>query len=168
MRTKNQISLKLSMMALAFCCFGCSGGGTDVDLGKVSGVVTVDGNPITDAIVVFSPEKGNPSTGRTDASGNYELSYLGDAMGAIIGNHKVSIKTGKPVVAATDGEADLSNASIAAEGDIEDATAGGTKRKRKPKKGEKDPIPAKYNAETKLTADVKAGSNTFDFKLESK
>lgn len=32
----------------------------------------------------------------------------------------------------------------------------------------KDPIPAKYNAKSELTADVTAGSNTFDFALEGK
>lgn len=32
----------------------------------------------------------------------------------------------------------------------------------------KDPIPAKYNTKTTLTADVKSGENTFDFALLSK
>jgi len=38
----------------------------------------------------------------------------------------------------------------------------------KGKAAKKDPIPAKYNTNTTLTADVKTGENTIDFKLESK
>lgn len=62
------------------------------DLGDVSGVVTLDGQPLPDVIVTFNPEKGRPSMGRTDAEGKYVLHYL-DEDGAVLGTHTVSITT---------------------------------------------------------------------------
>ena len=170
-----RITTCLSMLVLAACCCGCSGSGIDVDLAPVSGVVTMDGQPLENAIVIFSPEKGNPSSGKTDANGYYELVYVGDSQGAIVGLHKVRITTGKMTNAqdsSSSGDADLANAALEDTVNIDtpppedgDVTQ---RRPMKKKKTEKDPIPAKYNTKTTLTADVKDESNTLDFKLESK
>ncbi|MCA9014736.1 MAG: carboxypeptidase regulatory-like domain-containing protein [Planctomycetaceae bacterium] len=171
-----RLSTKLIMVALAACCFGCSGSGTDVDLGTVSGVVTMDGQPLANAIVIFAPENGNPSSGKTDSKGFYELVYLGNNKGAIIGQHKVRISTAKPSddkTANDTGEADLANADLTDTANIatpppEDSDSTQQRPKVKPGKTEKDPIPEKYNTKTTLTAEVKSGSNTLDFKLDSK
>lgn len=108
------------------------------DLGKVSGVVTMDGAPLEGALVSFAPEEGRGSQAITDSEGKYQLSYIGDTMGAKVGSHKVRITT--YIEDDSDPEAQKT----------------------------KETIPKKYNKETTLTADVKEGSNTFDFKLESK
>lgn len=64
------------------------------DLAEVSGTVTLDGKPLAGATVIFQPvEGGRSSQGRTDASGRYELVYLRDIEGAIVGQHEVSITT---------------------------------------------------------------------------
>lgn len=63
-------------------------------LGVVTGVVTLDGAPLTDALVLFTPDTaGRTSRGLTDATGRYELSFLRDIMGANIGHHAVRITT---------------------------------------------------------------------------
>jgi hypothetical protein len=62
-------------------------------LGQVSGVVTLDDQPLEGASVYFKPEEGRPSTGTTDAAGRYELTYIGDENGAKVGTHKVRITT---------------------------------------------------------------------------
>ena len=164
MRGKEQRSLKFSLilMLLTVCCFGCSGSGTEVELGRVTGVVTMDGKPLADAVVIFIPENGNPSTAQTDAAGKYELAHRGNAMGAIFGKHKVRITTGQPPTPEVDPDADVSQ--------LETATGIGFEETETPKgkAAKKEPIPAKYNTNTTLTAEVKAGENTFDFKLESK
>jgi len=162
MRGKDQRSLKFSLILLTVFCFGCSGSGTEVELGKVTGVVTMDGKPLADAVVIFIPENGNPSTAQTDAAGKYELAHRGNAMGAIPGKHKVRITTGQPAAPAVDPDADMSNVTPTTGAGFEEA---GTP---KGKAAKKEPIPAKYNTNTTLTAEVKAGENTFDFKLESK
>lgn len=72
---------------------GCGGGpAADMpDLAPVSGVVTQEGKPLTDALVVFEPEKGSASSGITDATGKYELRYNADHLGAVPGVHTVRI-----------------------------------------------------------------------------
>lgn len=67
-------------------CSGCSS-----DFASVKGKVTLDGSPLPDVLVTFTPEHGRASTGRTDQSGNYELSYTFDRLGAETGPHTVRI-----------------------------------------------------------------------------
>ena len=62
-------------------------------LGQVSGTVTLDSQPLAAATVYFQPEVGKQSQGRTDAEGRYELNYLRETMGAVVGPHTVSILT---------------------------------------------------------------------------
>lgn len=132
----------LTVVALFTCVAGCGGGAVDdqPDLGQVKGTVTMNGSPLADVEVVFHPEKGRPSSGKTDSSGNYELSYVGDEKGAKIGSHKVRITTPQ-----------------------EEAPEEGEATKKTEEK-----IPAEYNTKTTLTADVKAGDNVFDFELKGK
>lgn len=128
-------------IAVILPCVGC-GSGTQQDLGQVQGVITLDGAPLANAQVVFSPDGGRPSTGITDAAGKYTLTYIRDTMGAKIGHHSVRIESvptttiapGKPEGVQTLAET----------------------------------IPAKYNAESTLSAEVKSGENSIDFPLVSK
>lgn len=84
----------LSVIPLIFSV-GCGGGGADdqPDLGAVSGVVSMDGQPLADVVVTFNPAQGRPSIGKTDSTGKYELGYLRDTKGAMIGTHTVTITT---------------------------------------------------------------------------
>lgn len=79
---------------------GC-GDSTRPAVGKVSGTVTLDGQPLPNATVQFQPETGRPSAGITDAAGKYSLSYSPGVEGAAIGHHKVIIRTEVP---GADGE----------------------------------------------------------------
>ena len=119
---------------------GCGGATDQPDLGDVSGTVTLDGKPLPDATITFQPADGRPSFGKTDSSGKYTLQYTVNASGAKIGKHSVIITTAYSIE-GDDGES-----------------------KEIPEK-----LPAKYStSETELTADVKAGPNTFDYNLSSK
>jgi hypothetical protein len=71
---------------------GCSGSG--VDLGEVRGKVTMDGQPLPDALVRFVPDKGRSAQGITDANGEYKLDYSNRDAGALVGKSKVLITTG--------------------------------------------------------------------------
>ena len=63
-------------------------------LGLVSGTVTLDGVPLANAIVRFTPAgPGRTSEGITDADGHYELRYLRAIPGANIDHHTVRITT---------------------------------------------------------------------------
>ena len=63
-------------------------------LGLVSGTVTLDGVPLANAIVRFTPTgPGRTSEGITGADGHYELRYLRAIRGANIDQHTVRITT---------------------------------------------------------------------------
>jgi hypothetical protein len=69
---------------------GC--GGSDAPpLGRVSGRVTVNGQPVEGITVMFQPDNGRPSLGTTNADGYYELRYTADLRGAVVGNHTVRV-----------------------------------------------------------------------------
>jgi len=61
-------------------------------LGRVHGVVTVDGEPVEAAKVQFSPSADvRGSMGVTDDEGRYELVYIRDVLGAAECEHTVRI-----------------------------------------------------------------------------
>jgi len=61
------------------------------DTAPVTGIVTLDGQPLEGASIAFAPTEGRSSNGNTDAEGNYELRYTGSIKGAMLGNHRVVI-----------------------------------------------------------------------------
>lgn len=125
---------------------GCGGGASDTPpLGKVSGLVTLDGQPLAGAIVVFQPPDGRSSEGLSDESGNYTLRYDNTNYGAKVGPHVVSVTT------RTDGYA--KPPQNGQEGEWV--------------KGQPETVPAKYLKPGALTAEVKAGSNTINFDLKN-
>ena len=83
-------------LGLALFVSGCGGGAPNdmPELGKVKGVVRLNGMPLPDARIKFRPvEGGSSSTAVTGADGTYELNYLREIMGAKIGEHLVQITT---------------------------------------------------------------------------
>ena len=71
---------------------GCSGVSDQPELGKVSGIVTLDGVPLQGVIVNFQPDTGRASTAETNSSGKYELVYIYGSNGAKVGNNNVSFR----------------------------------------------------------------------------
>ena len=117
-----------------------SGCGDNKAPAKVTGTVTLDGNPVSGATVTFAPnDGGRRSYGATDKQGHYELRFTGQLKGAVVGSHRVTIETG---------ESESTTQS-------EDS------------QGAKETIPAKYNVESELTATLKSGNNTCNFELTS-
>lgn len=122
----------LSLVTLAGC-----GKPAHPDVGRVSGVVTLDGQPLSEATVMFQPKEGRASVATTDAAGKYSLIYLDGVPGARLGSHTVIIRTEIP---GEDGQPPIA----------------------------KEKLPKRYHDQTELTAEVKPGSNTFNFDLQSK
>ena len=145
--------LKISLWVVSLAMCGCGSGDDRPELGQVTGTITMDGKPLVSTVVVFSPDNGRPARGKTDAEGKYELTYIGETRGAKIGHHRVEIAPNE------EGED---------ESEIEAATAGeDVSAPTAPVKPEKTKVPARYNTNSELQADVKAGENVLDFKLES-
>jgi len=82
----------LNLLAITFF-MGCTFASDDPELGLVEGTITLDGEPLANANVVFNPLRGKQSTGKTDSEGHYSLTYLRDTKGAVVGKHIVRIST---------------------------------------------------------------------------
>jgi hypothetical protein len=108
------------------------------ELGDVSGTVTLDGRPFAKANVAFEPGQGRPSLGTTDAQGRYTLEFAGGYKGAVLGRHTVRIGT--------------EGYFPSADGGVEFVA---------------ESVPAAYNTQSTLAADVQRGRNEFDFDLSS-
>jgi hypothetical protein len=144
--------LVLGLAALA----GCEGGGPA--LGTVTGTVSMDGKPLANTAVTFIPQGGGgTASGITDASGKYELNYL-DRKGALIGKHKVALTT-----VQQPSESNMANIPSDSPEYAKQAAAGASEYN----KVFTEPIPAKYNKQTTLEEEVKAGSNEINFELTS-
>jgi hypothetical protein len=117
---------------------GCSG---PDNVAEVSGTVTLDGQPLSGARVVFNPvAAGGESSAITDESGHYTLQYTREHRGAEIGEHVVRITT----QSRGDPDADPPQPRVA------------------------EKLPAKYHSKTELKATVQKGKNKHDFALDSR
>lgn len=125
-------------LALAIVVSGCGPSGPEIS--RVTGTIKMDGKPLPAAVVMFVPDHGRPSAAETDANGKYVLEFSAGRKGAIPGNNRVEINTGR----------------LAYERDGKQYPA------------VKESVPAKYNRNTELTFNVEPGkSNVADFDLQS-
>ncbi len=124
---------------------GCQGG-DELARQSVSGQVKLDGKPLPSGSIQFLPgEAGGASVtgGTVIENGAYAID---GEMGLTPGKYKVSISSAQAGGAGPSSEAPGPATAPA-----------------------KELVPAKYNVQSDLTADVKSGAaNTFDFDLTSK
>ena len=138
--------LFLSAIATLLCTIGgCGSSGPD--LGEVTGTVTLDGKPLSNATLIFRSQapNGTTSMGVTGPNGKYKLMFTADKTGAMLGKHDVEITTRQ--LSETDVE------SLKAQGKTPPPFT---------------PIPQKYKEPGTLLKDVVKGKNTIDFDLASK
>ena len=90
--------LRICFVLLATSFAGCSK--TGPDLAPVSGRITLDGNPLENADIVFQPDGSKPpSSGRANKDGQYQLGYKRGVMGGTVGSNTVRITISSDVVA---------------------------------------------------------------------
>src|SRR5690606_26352927 len=75
---------------LVVCLAGC-GKKQPFETAKVTGSVTLDGKPVTEGSVLFTPAQGWPASGKLDTEGHFTLSTYEDQDGAIVGKHEIAI-----------------------------------------------------------------------------
>lgn len=99
-------------LGLALISAGC-GSGDRPPLGYVAGKVSVNGEPLSGAIVTFMPESGRPAVGTTDETGFYEIQYVQGVKGCKVGPNWVmfAVPTGgnvsQPIPAKYQSKSDL-------------------------------------------------------------
>jgi hypothetical protein len=84
-------SLVIGHWTLVICLLsGCSGPDRP-QLVPVSGMVTLDGQPVEGATVTFTPTGGRMAIAVTDAAGKFQLTTYDTNDGALIGEHRVTV-----------------------------------------------------------------------------
>ncbi len=137
----NSRATMLAAVCLAPLLLGCSGG---IKLAPAKGNVTLDGESVEGAAVMFVPDAGGPTaTGVTNAQGQFEL-HTTNEPGALVGSHRVTII-----------KSEISGLVNGLPG------PGGLKTTWN--------TPQRYSRPdtSDLTAEVKKGRNTFEFPLSS-
>lgn len=71
---------------------GCFGVSDQPQLGRVTGTITLDGQPLEGVIVNFQPESGRAATAESDSKGYYDLVYIYGSNGAKVGKNAVSFR----------------------------------------------------------------------------
>lgn len=155
MITRTTIAGLLATLALVVAVSGCGNGlATDyaaLGLVPVTGTVTLDGQPLADAVVFFESPDLTQSYATTDSDGYYELKFDSEAMGVTEGQKIVRIST-----TASTGETEE-----------EPEEDGVDPRRMKKKQGPIDRVPAAYNTQSKIIVIVTPSSDSFEFALKS-
>ena len=156
-------SLISAFAAAAFLC-GCDTAPradySGLNLVDVTGTVTLDGEPLPDAVITFDEPDGRSfSYARTDSAGGYTMRFDSDVNGVLPGPKRVRISTTRSIVGLEppgQGEADgLDEAEDAGGEEAFGPTA-------------EELVPARYRgADSELAADVSDEADTFDFDLTS-
>ncbi len=158
---RNMKSLWMLVGAIAvIVSIGCGGAGTGT--ASLSGSVTLDGEPLAEGTIQLRPTGGAAGVGGTSdiTNGSYSIPV---GSGLDPGAHSVVIMAMRP---ATPEEMAKQAQDInmdepeAGEEEEEDAVT------PEPPSPMTQYLPAKYNSQTTLTADIVAGENTKDFPLE--
>ena len=119
-----------------------------ITLLNVSGTVTLDGKPLSNAVLTFENPDSSFSHGQTDTRGKYALQFDSVKAGCTPGKKIVRISTKRKT--GEDGD----------DGDDEEGTA-----KVAPTV---EQIPERYNKTSELTVEVSLDKTQFDFDLTSK
>ena len=106
---------RLCLITFLIVLAGCSA--DNPSLVPVNGIVTMDGQPVAEIIVTFTPTGetlGNGAIGGTDTTGRFTLSDVRGDQGAHVGEYKVSLyptptsdKAGLPTDVVSSGAAGI-------------------------------------------------------------
>ena len=98
--------LAIALAIFVMCLGGC--GKSPANLAPVHGVVSVDGQPLAQGKVLFSPtaaeggiEAGKPALGTLQPDGSYTLTTYDDGDGAVVGQHWVTVLWPNPNAKST-------------------------------------------------------------------
>jgi len=118
------------------------------------GVVKLDGNPLSNAVVIFEDMDGSFSFGKTDEKGRYSLQFDSETAGVKPGEKTVRISTGKKLVGAAG---------------VDESDPDGTREDENGKTVKvvnNETVPAKYNTQSELQVEVTNEESSYDFDLK--
>ncbi len=131
---------------------GCGGPNQDVvPLIRAHGTVTLDGEPLEHAIVIFEAADGSFSYAQTDSRGRYVLRFDSKENGVTPGRKTVRISMDRRIFGLNSND----------EGGPDDP-AGGWFPKQPPER-----VPGKYNSQSELSIEVTPDRIEYDFDVRS-
>ncbi len=145
----------LFLFALPTCIlvvFGCGPSGPDygsLDLSEVHGTITLDGQPLSGAIVHFESEDETFSDATSDANGRYEMMFNSEQPGVLKGRKIVRIWSSRKSAGESEGGEEE-------EGDPDS------------RQFRVEMVPAQYNVKSTLTTTVEKDAEEFNFDLKSR
>jgi hypothetical protein len=158
-RRRDPVALRVARLApwplVLLLLAGCGSGRPETV--PISGKITYAGKPVTQGKIVFYPEHGRPATGEIGPDGSYSLTTFDQGDGAVLGKHRVTIKSTHVTEPA---HMPKSFAEEVAQGQRKDAKAapGGQVQWLVPRKyADKETSP--------LTAEVKRGGGPINFDI---
>jgi len=157
-----RFSAPLTLVLAAIMVGGCSPGTQRPPTYRVTGTVTMKGQPLEGATVAFVPAEGashEAATGITDAAGKFKLSTFLAGDGAQEGEYRIKVSKSdvkKPTKEEQDKYISMEEEQKIQFGD------------EKPTPPAKNKLPKKYASEATsgFTYAVKKGANTVELKLE--
>ena len=126
-------------LSLIVCATLMVGCGGDPNIGYVSGKITINGEPLEGAYVTFTPTRSE-GTGST----SFGKTASDGTYSMVLSESQEGVYTGENLVRIKTGDVTPDEGRV-----IEET------------------VPNVYNSKSNLLKEVKSGSNTFDFKLES-
>lgn len=114
------------------------------------GRITLDGQPLAQAVVTFDAEDGQFSYGLTDANGNYRLQLDSVQRGVTPGKKTVRISTTRKILGLNTSEGG---------GESDEADEGARQTVEK--------VPERYNKQSELTVEVTPSQTEYNFDLTS-
>jgi hypothetical protein len=152
----------LSLFAATGLLAGCLSSTGRAPTHQVNGTVTMKGQPLAGATVVFVPAEGathEPATGLTDSEGKFKLSTFVSDDGAQAGDYRIKVQ--KFDIRKPTKEEQDRYISIEEEQKMQFSD-------EKPTPPAKNTLPKKYADETTsgFTYTVKKGQNTIELKLD--
>lgn len=143
--------LEFAGLLLLFISIGCHPSPqtdySQINLQDVTGTITLDGQPLANAVVTFNDEAdGTFSYGLTDSAGAYRLQFDSQKEGCKPGKKRVEISTTRKILGLNTTE----------EGSDPDA------------KRPVEQIPERFNKKSELLVEVSATSRQHNFQLTGK
>lgn len=161
--------MRTTVLLLAFLVIGCSD--SRFPLAPISGTITLDGEPLEGAEVVFAPMEnknttvvGPASVGYTDQEGRFTLKTIKGRTGAVLTNHRVSVGFGEIDEAAVAAKVDaITEQNL----NMPEQKVLALESKVRKSMMSKKSIPESYNKKTQLRFEVRGPTEDANFDLKS-
>lgn len=141
--------MRAGMLIVSLMLVGCSGRDaldySGIELLDVTGRVTLNGEPLAGAVITFEDDQKRTSIGQTDDHGRYRLRFDHARFGCRPGRQIVRITTAKSLDEGDDPDG------------VTDAGPSANQER----------LPARYNTQSELTANVSATNTKHDFHITS-